>query len=81
MAIDIHYVVDGKIKESWHVEEWLDVVTQLKDPKNVAGKTPALHAGQPMFDVKKKIPSHLDFYYNRALTTTGGKPVGFDMIE
>ena len=23
LTIDIHYVVQGKIKESWHVEDWL----------------------------------------------------------
>ena len=23
LAIDVHWVVDGKLKETWHCEEWL----------------------------------------------------------
>ena len=31
MAIDIHHIEDGKLKTSWHVEEWLDAVGQLQN--------------------------------------------------
>jgi len=30
MSIDIHTVVDGKIETTYHVEDWMDAVQQLK---------------------------------------------------
>ncbi|MEM7653414.1 MAG: ester cyclase [Pseudomonadota bacterium] len=30
MSIDIHTVVDGKIETTYHVEDWIDAVQQLK---------------------------------------------------
>jgi len=45
MAIDVHWVVDGKIKESWHVEDWAAAIQQLTDKSGPAG-IPPLHGGQ-----------------------------------
>mmetsp|Transcript_45814 Transcript_45814/g.82453 ORF Transcript_45814/g.82453 Transcript_45814/m.82453 type:complete len:358 (-) Transcript_45814:259-1332(-) len=42
MAIDIHLIEKGKIKESWHIEDWASAIGQLKSDKE-----PKLHNGQP----------------------------------
>jgi len=50
MALDVHYVVDGRIKESWHVEEWMDAARQIKGGLGSASpkKIPPLHRNQPV---------------------------------
>ena len=49
MAIDMHWVYQGRIKETWHCAEWLDAVGQLKGEDvhdEQSGKYPLLHHGQ-----------------------------------
>jgi len=43
MAIDMHLVEKGKIKESWHIEDWASAMGQL-----MADAPPQLHGGQPI---------------------------------
>eukprot|EP00441_Pelagodinium_beii_P000533 CAMPEP_0197682204 /NCGR_PEP_ID=MMETSP1338-20131121/96140_1 /TAXON_ID=43686 ORGANISM="Pelagodinium beii, Strain RCC1491" /NCGR_SAMPLE_ID=MMETSP1338 /ASSEMBLY_ACC=CAM_ASM_000754 /LENGTH=286 /DNA_ID=CAMNT_0043263645 /DNA_START=18 /DNA_END=875 /DNA_ORIENTATION=+ len=45
MAIDIHWVVDAKIKETWHLEELRSAVKQLKG-KTTKKEIPLFHHGQ-----------------------------------
>ena len=49
MALDVHYVVGGKIKESWHVEDWQSAVVQLTGGlgSRPVGEMPPLHSDQP----------------------------------
>mmetsp|Transcript_37446 Transcript_37446/g.67698 ORF Transcript_37446/g.67698 Transcript_37446/m.67698 type:complete len:382 (+) Transcript_37446:66-1211(+) len=50
MAIDIHWVLDDKIKESWHIEELATAIEQMTN-KDSPAKVPPLHKGQePHFD-------------------------------
>jgi len=42
MAIDMHRVKNGKIMESWHIEDWASAKQQLE-----ADGDPKLHSGQP----------------------------------
>ena len=46
LAIDIHWVVDGKVKETWHVEEWDAAISQLIGDGPVG--IPPLHDGQAL---------------------------------
>jgi len=46
MATDIHHIVDGKLYEAWHVEDFAEAAQQLKgDHEGI----PELHGGQPFF--------------------------------
>jgi len=44
-AFDIHVVKNGLIQESWHIEDWLGAVQQLKAEGDAV---PELHNGQPL---------------------------------
>ena len=41
MAIDIHRIANGRIVETWHVEDWLSVFGQLGVTYSVAPAAPA----------------------------------------
>eukprot|EP00441_Pelagodinium_beii_P035250 CAMPEP_0197632822 /NCGR_PEP_ID=MMETSP1338-20131121/9384_1 /TAXON_ID=43686 ORGANISM="Pelagodinium beii, Strain RCC1491" /NCGR_SAMPLE_ID=MMETSP1338 /ASSEMBLY_ACC=CAM_ASM_000754 /LENGTH=359 /DNA_ID=CAMNT_0043204393 /DNA_START=61 /DNA_END=1136 /DNA_ORIENTATION=+ len=45
MAIDIHHVIDGKVKESWHIEELAPAIGQMTSKDGPDG-VPPLHKGQ-----------------------------------
>ena len=46
LAIDVRYVVDGLIKETWHIEGLAAAITQLTNKDEPDG-VPRLHNGQP----------------------------------
>jgi len=80
MAMDVHHVVDGKIKETWHVEEWASAVQQLTGSGSVE-----LHEGQPINlpapglapqaasggRVGATLPKCLEDFYRQMLTNPG----------
>jgi len=78
MAIDVHWVTDGKVKESWHIEELSSAIQQLTD-ENGKKDVPPLHDGQmPNFGMKmqtapgkqikaSEMPECIKFFYEKAL--------------
>jgi len=47
LAVDVHWVVDGKIKETWHIEELASAIGQLTNKDGPDG-IPPIHGGQPL---------------------------------
>jgi len=47
LAIDVQYVVDGLIKETWHIEDLAVAIQQLTNKDGPDG-VPPLHNGQPL---------------------------------
>ena len=65
MAIDIHEVLDGKIKKTWHIEDWLTALNQL------LGKQKFINLERPILleegESMTEIPWSIPFYYDTIL--------------
>ena len=65
MAIDIHEVLDGKIKKTWHIEDWLTAPNQLLGKQKFTNldRPILLEEGESMTEIPWSIP----FYYDTIL--------------
>ena len=65
MAIDIHEVLDGKIKKTWHIEDWLTALNQLLGKQKFTNldRPILLEEGESMAEIPWSIP----FYYDTIL--------------
>ena len=65
MAIDIHEVLGGKIKKTWHIEDWLTALNQLLGKQKFTNleRPILLEEGESMTE----IPWSISFYYDTIL--------------
>jgi hypothetical protein len=61
MAIDIHNIKDGKIKRSWHVEDWSSAAQQvLRETPAPNFRNPRIKPGRSLIEVPKCIYNFYD---------------------
>merc|ERR1712232_173783 len=62
-AIDVHVVVDGRIKQTWHMEDWASAADQLVNGVPAFSQDNPLPIGLTKGDILTELPQAIKTYY------------------